>query len=239
MVSVIIPARFASTRLPGKPLIPILGKPMIRWVYENVKKATHVDEVIVATDDKRIYAEVLSFGGQSVMTSEDLKSGTDRVFEASKQSQADIIINVQGDEPLISPILVDEFAQFMKRKEVEIGTIAVRSEMDPDFDDPNCVKVVLDHKGNALYFSRSPIPHGAEFYYKHVGIYGFKKSALKSFVETASSNSILEHIEKLEQLRALESGIPISVLIKEQMTHLSIDTPQDLERVQAILEKRS
>lgn len=235
MVSVIIPARFGSSRFPGKPLADIFGKPMIQWVYERVNKAPNVHEVLIATDDCRIYNVVEGFGGKVVMTSSEHISGTDRVYEASKVCKGDVIINIQGDEPLIKSELVEEFINFMEHPEVEMGTIATTRKVDNNFQNPNCVKVVIDQAGNALYFSRSPLPHSASAYHQHIGIYGFKKQVLKKFVEL--KNSGLEKTERLEQLRALENGIKIKVLIKELTVHHPVDTKEDLEIVKEIISK--
>ncbi|MEW6116459.1 MAG: 3-deoxy-manno-octulosonate cytidylyltransferase [Nitrospirota bacterium] len=240
---VIIPSRYASTRLPGKPLCPLLGKPMIQHVYERVRKAKRVQEVFVATDDRRIYDTVEGFGGTAVMTSEDHQSGTDRIAEAvtKKGIPGDaVIVNVQGDEPLIMPDMVDDVIGVMEDGRASMGTLARRIDHAEEIDDPNVVKVVFNDRGYALYFSRSPIPyhrdgnasHSTHCYFKHIGIYAYRRDVLMEFAKLPPSR--LEQIEKLEQLRALEYGFTIKV--KETVFEtIGVDTPKDLERVEQCL----
>lgn len=229
----IIPARYGSTRFPGKVLTDILGKPMIQWVYERVKKSS-VDFVCIATDDERVAEAVAKFGGDYVMTSPDHPSGTDRVHEAVKKRVPDseVIINVQGDEPLIPPELISRISETMKENPgIEMATIAVPCSREEIADNPNIVKIAIDQSFNALYFSRASIPFlrtgGTDTnLYRHWGIYAFRRDILDRFVSLPESS--LEKCEKLEQLRALENGIKIKVLLAERPT-VGVDTPEDLE----------
>lgn len=245
---VIIPARYSSSRFPGKPLCLLFDKPVIRHVYERAKAASLVEEVFVATDDRRIYDAVEGFGGKAIMTSGEHQSGTDRIAEAVLQLQpsSDIIVNVQGDEPMIEPGMVDDVIRLLlEDKDASIGTLARRIEDPGDVEDPNIVKVVFSSDGNALYFSRAAIPYHRDsqelrnnsqlstpnselFYYKHIGIYSYRKDVLLKFSKLPQTR--LEDIEKLEQLRALENGFRIKV--KETVFEtIGVDTPADLERV--------
>lgn len=237
--AVVIPARMASTRFPGKPLAMLGGKPMIQWVYEK-GCASSADAVIVATDDERIKQAVEAFGGTAVMTSPDHPSGTDRISEAIQETDFDIIINVQGDEPLIPVSVIDELIDKMKNSpELEMGTVAVprpRCELDGDF---NTVKVVFDADNIAMYFSRSTIPYlregGAEAKtYQHWGIYAFRRATLERFVKLPEGR--LEACEKLEQLRAMENGINIYVL-ESNLESIGVDTPEDLIMAEAKLKE--
>jgi len=249
----IIPARYGSTRFPGKPLAFLKNKPIIQHVYERAKSSKMIDEVFVATDDIRILKFVESFGGKAIITSSEHPSGTDRIAEAVDTllkegynlQESSIVINLQGDEPLIKREMIDQLIDLMKNENNFIGTLAKRIEKEEDFFNPNIVKVVFDKKGYALYFSRSPIPFDREkfikgfsnnnFMYKHIGIYGYTVKILREFVNLPSS--VLEKVESLEQLRALENGIKIKVSITEYDS-FGIDTPDDLktaERLFAIL----
>lgn len=244
MVTVcIIPARFASTRFPGKPLALLKDKPIIQHVYERAKLSKLIEDVFVATDDDRILTAVEKFGGKAIMTSSKHPSGTDRIAEAVdklvkdgyKLTKDSIIINLQGDEPLIKVEMIDQLVTIMQ-KGFFIGTLAKKIDNDEEFYNPNIVKVVFDNEGFALYFSRSPIPFNrekyisgrssADFRYKHIGIYGYRNEILEKFVKLPQST--LEKIESLEQLRALENGIKIKVAITEYDS-FGIDTPEDLE----------
>ncbi|GLI52541.1 3-deoxy-manno-octulosonate cytidylyltransferase [Thermodesulfovibrio yellowstonii] len=240
----VIPARYGSTRFPGKPLAFLKNKPIIQHVYERAKSSKMIDEVFVATDDSRILHTVESFGGKAIMTSSKHPSGTDRIAEAVDKllqegynlQESSIVINLQGDEPLIKKEMIDQLIDLMKNENDSIGTLAKRIEKEDDFFNPNIVKVVFDKKGYALYFSRSPIPFDREkfikgfsknnFMYKHIGIYGYNVRILKNFVGLPMSR--LEEIESLEQLRALENGIKIKVGLTEYDS-FGIDTPEDLE----------
>lgn len=231
-----IPARYGSTRLPGKPLLPIAGRPMIEHVYTRVAKARGLARVVVLTDDLRIARAVEAFGGEWEMTPEDCASGTDRIAWAARQWDAAAVINIQGDEPLIDPEAVSRVAGHLTAHPgdpvVTLATPATTEEML----NPNAVKAVLARDGSALYFSRSPIPYprqeGAATPLKHLGIYGYQRDALLRLAGLAPTP--LERSESLEQLRALENGIPIRVLVIERGS-FGVDTAQDLERVEAIL----
>ncbi|MEK6583146.1 MAG: 3-deoxy-manno-octulosonate cytidylyltransferase [Nitrospirota bacterium] len=240
---VIIPARYDSTRFPGKPLAPLNGKPLIQHVYENSKKSKLAKEVMVATDSKAIFEAVLGFGGKAVMTSSSHASGTDRIAEAAASLDYDIIVNVQGDEPLIRPEMIDDVIGLLDDKKAAMGTLIKKIENPEEIFDPNVVKAVFDKDGFAMYFSRAPIPFNrdewsdqqkakscelrAKSYYKHIGIYSYRKDVLLKLADMKPVK--LEQIEKLEQLRALANGFRIKV--KETLFEtVGVDTPQDLER---------
>ena len=234
-VIIVIPARYGSTRFPGKPLAELQGKPIIQWVYEACKKAT-CGEVIIATEDERITSAAASFGAKAVMTSADCQSGTDRIYQATKGLGADYVINVQGDEPFVQPETIKAVVELVKNDDKTDISTACMPVTDADIiNNPNHVKAVLAKDMRALYFSRSPIPYKREKtpesekapYYLHCGIYGYKIKALEQFVKLPVSP--LENLEKLEQLRALEAGMTIkSALINKAGP--AIDTPADLER---------
>jgi 3-deoxy-manno-octulosonate cytidylyltransferase (CMP-KDO synthetase) len=238
----IIPARFASTRFPGKPLADIGGKTLIQRVYEQAVQAQSLAAVVVATDDERIFSHVRSFGGQAVMTSPEHPSGTDRCAEAAAAfPDAGGVLNIQGDEPFIAPAQIDLVAAPLVAGR-PISTLAKRLEQAEELHNPNVVKVVWNERQEALYFSRSAIPyqrglpseqwlaHGA--FYKHIGIYGFQRQTLLAL--TSLPPSRLERMEALEQLRWLEAGYPIHVGITTQET-IGVDTPEDLERAREML----
>jgi 3-deoxy-manno-octulosonate cytidylyltransferase (CMP-KDO synthetase) len=246
-VIAIIPARWESTRFPGKPLANILEKPMIQWVVEKVKKAQSIDDVIVATDDKRIYSQVINFGGRAEMTRSDHVSGSDRIAEVVEGMSCDIVVNIQGDEPLISPEDIDVVVNsIMSDSAVQIATLKMKINNPDDYLNPNIVKVVTDKNNFALYFSRSPIPfirdddpnssklNNQVLVYKHVGLYAYKKSLLLEYSKWDKTE--LEESEKLEQLRILEMGIPIKV---EETTNdsIGVDCPEDIKKVEDILNK--
>jgi len=236
-VVAIITARFGSTRLPGKALLDIEGKPLIRRVYERVTGAAMVSRVVVATDDSRIAEAVTSFGGEAVMTSPLHKSGTDRVAEAALVSGGEIIVNVQGDEPLIEPRLIDRVIEkILEDREISCSTAASPITDEAVYRDPNAVKVVLNNKGRALYFSRSPLPcyRDSSFggAYLHAGIYCFRREFLAQF--TTFEPTSLEQAEKLEQLRILEHGFSIGVVITDCIS-IGVDTFEDLELVRRII----
>lgn len=240
-IAVVIPARYASTRFPGKPLFPLAGKPMIQHVWERSAKAKGVDRVIVATEDERIREACEGFGAECVMTSEGCRSGTDRVAEVAKKKLKGFthLINVQGDEPLVDPGTITKLASAMAADR-KIGMITSASVFGPedDLQNPNAVKVVVDRAGDALYFSRSCIPYvrnetkGLRFF-RHQGIYGYTAKVLFEFVKWKPT--LLEMAESLEQLRALENGVKIRVV---QVKHLSVgvDTPDDAKAVTPLLE---
>lgn len=234
-VIIVIPARYGSTRFPGKPLAELQGKPIIQWVYEACKKAD-CGEVIIATEDERITSAAASFGAKAVMTSADCQSGTDRIYQATKGLGASYVINVQGDEPFVQPETIKAVVELVKNDDKTDISTACMPVTDADIiNNPNHVKAVLAKDMRALYFSRSPIPYKREKtpesekapYYLHCGIYGYKIKALEQFVKLPVSP--LENLEKLEQLRALEAGMTIkSALINKAGP--AIDTPADLER---------
>ncbi len=230
----IIPARYGSTRFPGKPLAPILGRPMIRWVYEGVRRARLLDRVLVATDDPRIADACAAFGAEAVLTAPDHPSGTDRVAEAARAAGAsDIVVNVQGDEPLIDPGLVDDLVRALQDPGTAMAS-AMRRETDLSrMADPDRVKVVVDGDGFALYFSRAPIPwHATSDFFHHLGLYAYRKSVLFEFCALPPSR--LETVERLEQLRALERGWRIR-MIETASPGLSVDSPRDIIEVEKIL----
>jgi 3-deoxy-manno-octulosonate cytidylyltransferase (CMP-KDO synthetase) len=231
----IIPARYSSTRFPGKPIVPIEGKPLIEHVYRQVQQARHVDRIIVATDDERIRQAVERFGGTAVMTRNDHSSGTDRLAEAANDLSPDtLIVNVQGDEPMIEPAVIDRAIGAARLGDADIVTLMTPLD-STKADDPNRVKVVVDRNGHALYFSRSRIPsRGTSFL--HIGLYAYRVRFLKLF--TKLDPTPLEQAERLEQLRALEHGFRIRV-VEVESESWGIDTPEDLDRYMEIMRKKS
>ena len=236
----IIPARYASTRLPGKPLLDIAGKPMIQHVVERVRQARRPSRVIVATDDARIFAAVEAFGGEARMTSASHPTGTDRLAEvAAALPEVDLVLNIQGDEPLIPPQAIDELiAAFDGRDDLQMATL-MTPMTDEEADNPAAVKVVVSLDGHALYFSRSLIPFPRtpglqRRCFKHIGIYAYRRDFLLHFATLAPSP--LETTESLEQLRALEHGCRIRV-IETPFRSIGVDTPEDLEQVRRLLEE--
>ena len=253
---VVIPARYSSTRFPGKPLAPLKGTPVIEHVYRNSLNSRLADEVIVATDSETIFETVLSFGGKAVMTSPDHVSGTDRIAEVALGLHYDIIVNVQGDEPLIRPEMIDDVVAVLDDRRASIGTLAKKINNRSEIFDPNIVKVAFDEEWFALYFSRAPIPYHRDLFgdsdrlnlsfsrelpggrtsellmFKHVGIYSYRRDVLLSLTELRPSR--LEIVEKLEQLRALENNFRIKV--RETLFEtVGVDTPEDLERIEKCL----
>jgi 3-deoxy-manno-octulosonate cytidylyltransferase (CMP-KDO synthetase) len=243
-VLAIIPARFGSTRLPGKPLASIAGKPMIQHVVERVRQAQLVKNVLVATDDQRIKKAVEDFGGQAILTRPDHRTGTDRVAEVATHVVADFYINIQGDEPLIDPATVNlVVSEMLEDDSVQIATPCSAITVPNEIMDPNIVKVVSDFDGNALYFSRAPIPWVrdtgtalAPRHCKHIGLYGFRRDALLEFPTLPPGE--LEHTEQLEQLRWLENGFRIRV-VETEYDAVSVDVPADIERIEKILRERA
>ena len=251
-ISAVIPARYGSTRFVGKPLADILGKPMIQYVYEGVCQSKLIDEVIVATDDQRIMEAVKSFGGKAVMTSPTHFTGTDRVAEVAKKLKSEIIVNVQGDEPLIKGDIIDKAIRpLLTDDTLQLSTLMTRIEEVRDWLNPHIVKVVADQKNFALYFSRSPIPFPRDLQigrlesnpfgtnrplpkrvFKHIGVYVFRRKFLLQFSKMKPTP--LEKLEKLEQLRALENGHPIKVTPVDYEP-LCVDTPEDIQKVEAFL----
>ena len=237
----VIPARFGSTRLPEKILRSIAGKPMIQHVWERAKQAKKIEDVVVATDDDRILQCVEGFGGRAVMTRADHPNGTSRIAEVTERFGHEIVINIQGDQPLVDPQALEEMVgSFEKAKDLEVLTLAVRMTDRASYENPNVVKVVCDAQGDALYFSRATIPfvqgaqHCAFSFLKHLGVYGYRKDFLLKFV--AWQPGILENIEKLEQLRILERGRSIRV-IETTYDFISVDTEEDLREVESRLSR--
>ena len=235
----VIPARFQSVRLQGKPLALIGGRPMIQHVYERAAKSSLLTELLVATDDARIFDAVSAFGGKAVMTSPDHRSGTDRVAEATANLAADVVVNIQGDEPFISPRVVDQLVEpFHSESGIEMSTLMRPIDNDRDLQDPNVVKVVADQAGFALYFSRSliPFPRNASPgspAFEHIGLYAYTKAFLAEY--SRMPPACLEQIEGLEQLRVLENGRRIRVVETHDHLGLSVDTPADLARAEEFL----
>ncbi len=235
-VAVVIPARYGSTRLPGKPLADIAGRPMIQHVIERCRRARGVAEVLVATDDERVAKAAREGGVRAVLTSPECASGTDRVAEVARGHAAEIFINVQGDEPLLEPGAIEELAHCL-RGGVPMATLCRPAQPGEDLTDPNTVKVALDQRGDALYFSRSPIPFFRDgrppgaLSFVHVGIYGYQRDFLFQFAALPPGR--LERAERLEQLRALEHGHKIRV-VPTPYASVSVDTPEDLERVRQL-----
>ncbi|MDA0841370.1 MAG: 3-deoxy-manno-octulosonate cytidylyltransferase [Planctomycetota bacterium] len=236
-IAAYIPARYDSSRLPGKVLLKETGKYLIQHVYERVLQARHIDQVIIAADDERIIEAAAEFGAPAFMTSLEHKSGTDRIAEVARNHNHEIIVNVQGDEPDIEPAAVDQLAQMMIcHPEIRMGTLAVPINEISRYQNPNVVKVVIDNAGDALYFSRSPVPHGGNHEkplsqlpfqpLHHLGIYAFRREFLLEFVSLQQGR--LEQLEKLEQLRALEHGHKIRVGLLE-FANTGIDTPEQYE----------
>lgn len=243
----IIPSRYASTRLPAKPLVDICGKPMVQRVYEQAMQSKLLTRVVVATDDERIESAVKSFGGYVQMTPVDIQSGSDRIALVAKNENADIIVNIQGDEPLIDPKLIDQTIQtLLDDNEAVVSTAVKKTSNHQDVFNANVVKVVLDKNNYALYFSRSPIPNirdakkdedwfiGTTFY-KHFGIYVYRADFLQHY--TTLQKTDLENAEKLEQLRILENGFKIKCAITEYDS-FPVDTPEDLQKVISIINKQ-
>lgn len=239
----IIPARYASSRFEGKPLVNLLGKPMVQHVYESACRAKTLDEVIVATDDKRIYDAVKQFGGNVQMTG-DCATGTERVAVVAERLTCDIVANIQGDEPLLEPVQIDMMLQpFIDKPDVQVCTLKQRVETDTDYRDANVVKVVTNLQGDALYFSRASMPGSTgevsssllhKFpVYRHVGLYAYRREQLLAF--TRWDSTPYELAEGLEQLRFLEHGVPIHV-VETDIPLIGVDVPADLERVKQILE---
>jgi 3-deoxy-manno-octulosonate cytidylyltransferase (CMP-KDO synthetase) len=234
----VIPARYASTRFPGKPLADIFGKPMLQWVYENSKKSKLINEIIIATDDKRILDAANKFGCRAVLTSKRHKSGTDRICEAVQKIKCDIVVNIQGDEPFINAENIDRAIEpMLNDSRVLVSTIAVKIDNTADIRNPNKVKVIFDKNNFALYFSRSIIPfeRNRAQYYKHIGLYVYRKKFLLEFAKMKRTK--LEISEELEQLRILENGYKIKVVeVKEDS--ISVDTPSDLKKIKIHYKRR-
>jgi 3-deoxy-manno-octulosonate cytidylyltransferase (CMP-KDO synthetase) len=234
-----IPARYAATRLPGKPLRLLAGKPMVLHVLDRVRAARGIDRVVVLTDDERIRSVVEAAGGEAQMTPAECASGTDRIAWAAREWSAGTILNIQGDEPLMGTAAIEALAHHLRSSDDEMATLAVAAQ-DGDLDNPNAVKVVFDGSGRALYFSRAAIPYprnpGASPVWKHLGIYGYRRATLLRLAGLAPV--AIEQSESLEQLRALHHGIAIRVLVTE-VNSWGVDTAEDAERVERILMQSS
>lgn len=237
----IIPARYGSTRFEGKVIKDLCGKPVIQHVYERAKKAKMLDDLIIAADDDRIIKVVEGFGGKAVFTSKSHTTGTDRLTEVVNAIDVRVVVNIQGDEPLINPIVIDDLVHAMQEDPtLAMATVVKKSYSVEEFQSPDVVKAIVDQNEHALYFSRSPIPtllepkEGESFFYKHIGIYAYNKDFLFTFKKLPVS--ALETGERLEQLRALEYGYKIKV-IETKFETVGVDTPEDLARAKEILEK--
>jgi 3-deoxy-manno-octulosonate cytidylyltransferase (CMP-KDO synthetase) len=233
----IIPARYASSRFPGKPLIDLKGKSMIQRVYEGASKAKLISEVIVATDDQHIFDHVKQFGGKVMMTAEHHQSGTDRCGEIAQQLEADIVINIQGDEPLVDPNQLDSLLSVFEDSSIEIATLGSRNITEDDLTNPNRIKIITNTNSNALYFSRSAVPNSYHYkgnafefypYLKHIGLYAFRKKTLLEVVQLTPSK--LEQVESLEQLRWLYYGYNVRV-VETTIETPNIDVPEDIDKV--------
>lgn len=238
----IIPARYSSSRFPGKVLAKIAGKPMIQWVYEQSKKSKLLDQLIVAVDNEEVLKCVEGFGGRAVMTKIDHQSGTDRIAEAVHGFESDIVVNIQGDQPLLDPIMIDEAVKpMLDDANIHMSTLKTKINKE-DYSDPGVVKVVVDENGFALYFSRSLIPYSRDNLeievFEHVGLYAYRKEFL--FKISKFPQTYLEKIEMLEQLRVLESGYKIKVIEtkSDNIAGVSVDTKEDLIKVEKIINEK-
>ncbi|MCX6161486.1 MAG: 3-deoxy-manno-octulosonate cytidylyltransferase [Ignavibacteriae bacterium] len=238
----IIPARYSSTRFPGKPLADIAGKPMIQRVYERSAKSRFINKLIVATDDNRIIDCVKKFGGNAILTSKHHKTGTDRICEVISKIESDIVVNIQGDEPLIYAGNIDSAIKpLLEDKRINAGTLAIRITSGDDINDTNKVKVVVDTDSYAIYFSRSVIPNNRSKrtsikYYKHIGLYVYRTKFLSIYKRLRPG--FCEIAESLEQLRILENGYKIKVVITKKDS-LSVDTPEDLTKLLSLIKNKS
>ena len=233
----VIPASFASTRFPGKPLALILGKPMVQWVWESARRAKSLGRLVVATDDRRILEAALGFGAEAMMTSAGHPSGTDRVAEVAALFDHPVVVNIQGDEPLLPPDALDRLVEAFDDPTVQAVSLYAKVTDLARQADPNVVKVAVDSSGNALYFSRAPIPSGAgDYFAQHIGVYGYRREFLFAFRGRPASR--LEKAERLEQLRILESGQAIRMVEVERPT-LSVDTPRDIIEAEKFLAERN
>lgn len=234
----VIPARFASSRFPGKPLAILAGKPMLQHVYERASQARYLTKLVIATDDEGIREAARGFGAPVAMTRADHPSGTDRAAEVASAETAEIVVNIQGDEPLIDPAAIDAAVlALLDDANLPMATLKKRIENPEEIGNPNVVKVVTDHAGDAIYFSRCPIPYdregGAPVYFKHIGLYVYRREFLLEYPSLPVGP--LERVERLEQLRALENGYRIR-LAETEYDSLGVDTPEDLERARGMLE---
>jgi 3-deoxy-manno-octulosonate cytidylyltransferase (CMP-KDO synthetase) len=222
----VIPVRYGSSRFPGKPLAPILGRPMVQWVWEGVSRAARLGRVVVATDDVRILEAARGFGAEAEMTSSSCASGTDRAAEVAARHDAAIIVNIQGDEPLITGDMLDPLVEAIEAGEADMASLMIRDSDPARLRDPNVVKVVVDIGGRALYFSRAPLRSDiSDYFYRHIGIYAFRREVLLGYAALPPSR--LEKAERLEQLRALDNGLRIRMIETSRPT-LSVDAPGDI-----------
>lgn len=245
-VIAVIPARFSSNRLPGKPLVDIEGKSLIQRVWEAVSNCKKIDEIYVAVDDQRVQSECESFGAKSIMTNPELNSGTDRIYEAITNAsiEADIIVNIQGDEPLLQAETIDNLLDKFIDSSADVGTLIKKIDNHAEVFDPNVVKVVLDNNFNAMYFTRNVIPFVRDIkpidwikhtnYYKHIGVYVYKKESLFRFAELPQSN--LEKAEKLEQLRLMQDGAKYLCVLTDK-DFVGVDTQTDLQLVRDMIKR--
>ncbi|MFW6139939.1 MAG: 3-deoxy-manno-octulosonate cytidylyltransferase [Acidobacteriota bacterium] len=232
----IIPARYSSKRFPGKALALINGRPLIAHVYKRAQKAQSLDRVVIATDDKRIFQECRSFGAEVRMTSPDHKTGTERISEVAKDFNFPIIISIQGDEPLVHPEMIDSLIKVLQKKTAPMATLRQKNKNLEDLNNKNIVKIVIDCEENALYFSRSPIPHfPSGYFWHHIGVYGFQKSFLMKYKKMPVS--FLEKSENLEQLRVLENGYKIKT-VETHLPALSVNLPEDIAEVEKLMNKQ-
>lgn len=233
----IIPARYGSKRFPGKPLAAILGKPMLQWVYERACSASSLSRVIIATDDERILTASKAFGAEAIKTSASIVSGTERAAEVARNIDSQIIINIQGDEPLIKAEMINSLVEALQEDSLPMATLVLKTKDLTLHQDKNIVKVVIDEQGFALYFSRSPVPFQAsDYFWQHIGIYGYQKTFLLRFSRLPASR--LEKTEDLEQLRVLENGFRIKTIETLHST-LSVDTPEDIIKVEKKIKEGS
>ena len=243
--AIILPARYESSRFPGKPLVDIGGRTLIEWSYRRAERVQGVGAVIVATDDTRIQRVVEAFGGRVALTSQDIRTGTDRVAAVTRDLELDIVVNLQGDEPIVPDGLVEEMVSVIDRTGADMVTPCHRIDTPEDLTNPNVVKMIMTSDGRALYFSRSPIPYGAwkklhgsaispADAFRHIGVYVYRKQALLDFA--AAPQSLLERQEGLEQLRALELGMDIRTVVSQERT-AGVDVPEDIIIVEKILAK--
>jgi len=240
---IVIPARYHSQRFPGKVLFPLMGKPVLQWVYESARKSKIADEIIIATEDKRVFDFANTIGAKCVITSKNCNSGSDRVWEASKNIKCDFIVNLQSDEPFIEySVLRKAIDKIRQKKEYDIATACAPIKDLNDIENPNCVKVVMNNQGKAIYFSRSPVPYHHKLsklslnipYYKHCGFYIYRKKALEIFINSKETEN--ENLERLEQLRSLDIGLNI-VVVKVKNLGPAIDVPEDIKKAQEYFKK--
>jgi 3-deoxy-manno-octulosonate cytidylyltransferase (CMP-KDO synthetase) len=231
----VIPARFASTRFPGKLLTNLNGRPVLEWAYHSAKKSKAFEKILIATDDYRILRAVANFGAEAVLTSPNHPSGTDRIAEAVKKLNCDLVVNLQGDHPFVTPAMLRNLLAVFADKKIEAATLAYPEKDKEKLKNPNLVKTVFDKNNFALYFSRSRIPWEAEEAFVHIGLYAFRKNFLTKLIKWKQTK--LEKAEKLEQLRILENGTKVKVVLTKEAVP-SIDVPDDLSTARAWAEKR-